>query len=260
MYKHSKIIDAVVLLLLLLIATWISLTGKVTFLMSTFLFFGLPAVYLSWRSPQHIKKTLFWTLIPWFLVSFIFEYLAYVDQAWLVLGSAFRFLNNSFPIEDVPWGFLWAYLPIIFWKHFLDKKGDYEAKFPKRIWWLIGSLVLVNAGFFWLYFWAREWLYLPYFYLVMGIIFCVIPISLFIWRYPMFLKKLTVVAIYFTFLAGLKEYVALKLNYWVFPGTHFIGTIFLAGQKLPLEEIIFFLILSAPAMVCWYEYFADDRK
>ncbi len=252
--------DALVILLLPLTATLASELLNLNFLWSTVLYFAVPSVYLSLRSPQHVKKTLLWTLIPWLSVSFIFEYLAYTDQAWYVNNSVYRFLGNSFPIEDVLWGFLWSYLPIIFWKHFLDQKSRYEQNFPGQIRWLIGLLVAVNSIFFWFYFWHRDMLVMPYFYLVMGAIFCIAPLVLFLWQCPQFLGKLLLLSAYFTFLAGLKEYIALKLNYWYFPGTHFIATVSFAGQKLPWEEIIFFWILSAPAMVAWYEYFADDQQ
>lgn len=248
------------MLLFPILATILSLQFHLSFLSVILLFFGVPAVYLSIRSPGHIQKSFLFALIPWFSLTFVFEYLAYTDNAWYVTNSSWRFLGGSIPIEDILWGFFWSYLPIIFWKSFLDGKSVYDTRFPNRIWWILLPLVIMNALFFSLYFIARDLLYIPYFYLIMGIIFCIIPPILFLMKYPKFLSRLLILGSYFSYLAGMKEITALSLGQWYFPGTHFVYLINFQKFRLPLEEIVFFIVLSAPSMVCFYEFFADDRK
>ena len=53
---------------------------------------------------------------------------------------------------------------------------------------------------------------------------------------------------------------ALKLGWWTFPGTEFIGWISIAGVSFPIEEFIFWIILFALGVLSYYEYFDDDEK
>lgn len=246
------------MVLLPITATVASLVFKPNLFIVIGLYFGLPSFYLTVRAPQLAKKTFLYLFIPWIVLTITWEYLAYVDQAWYV-NSVFRFFHNSIPLEDVPFGFFWLYLPITFWRYFLGR-SQLKDRFPKSLKLLLLLLVIYFSIFLFFYFFYPAKLYLPYFYLIMGIVFCIIPLVLFLLLYPQFLQRLAIVCAYFSFLTIQFEYISLSQNLWSFPGSHFLAVLNFFGQRLPLEELLFWITLSAPAMICWYEYFADDRR
>jgi len=190
---------------------------------------------------------------------FIFDYLAYVDQTWFVPNSAYRFLGGSIPIEDAIWTILWVYYGVMFWEYFLDTEKR-RRLFPKSIRNLLLFAGFLFTSFFFLYFFYREQLYIPYFYLILGITFGFIPLGYVLWRYPRLLPKLLIIGVYFFAVSLLTEIVGLRQYHWYFGGTHYLGYFNVFGHKLPYDEILFWWGIGVPAMICWYEFFADDRQ
>ena len=232
---------------------------RLNYLTSTLLFFGVPSVYISLRRPSIIKKTLIFTLVFATPMIYILDYMAYVDLSWWVPGSAFRILHNSIPIEDVPWSYLWVYYAVSFWEFFLDHDRvkvhiDHHFRF------LIAVLASLSVLFFGAYFFKPEILMQNYFYLKLGIVFIIIPMTAVLVKFPHLLRKIIILGAYFFMVNLLTEFVGLRQVQWAFIGKNYIDTFSWMGYKIPLEEIVFYWILSVPAIICWYEYFADDRK
>jgi hypothetical protein len=251
--------DVLLVILFPLLASGLTVLFQLNFLMATLLFFGVPCLYLSARRPALIKKTLIFSLIFFAPMVFIIDYPAYLDAAWYVPNSLFRFLQNGIPIEDVIWAFLWVYFAVIFWEYFLDA-GKIRDHFSKHMRYLLILLSVLLVAFFFAYFVTPKVLYEPYFYLKMGIIFVVFPLCAILIRFPQLIRKVLIIGAYFFMVSFLAEYVGLRGYHWYFPGEHFLGTLTLAGQKLPYDEIIFWWALGVPGIICWYEFFADDRK
>ncbi|MBI2620775.1 hypothetical protein HYW61_00945 [candidate division WWE3 bacterium] len=229
------------------------------FLTATVLFFGVPSIYLTWLNPRLAKKTLVFMLLIVLPMVFIFDYLAYVDNTWFVPNSAFRFLINSIPIEDVIWAIMWVYYGIVFWEYFLDTQKP-KRLFPKSIWKLVVFIAFLLTIFFYFYFFDRGKLYIPYFYLILGVTFGIGPLGYVLWRYPRLLPKILIIGGYFFIVSLLTEIVGLRQNHWYFSGSHYLGSVNLLGYKLPYDEILFWWAIGMPAMICWYEFFADDRQ
>ena len=68
------------------------------------------------------------------------------------------------------------------------------------------------------------------------------------------------VTAYFLVLALLVEYVGLRLDHWNFPGLHYIWKINYLGHHIPIEELLFYFILSTPGILSYYEFLDDDRR
>lgn len=174
-------------------------------------------------------------------------------------NSAWRFMRGTIPVEDTIWTVLWVYFAIIFWEYFLDL-GLEKHKLDPRFRYMVGLLGGIG-GIFAIFYWLRpEYLVLPYFYLKMGMVFIVVPLILILFKFPKLIKRLVLIGIYFTAVSFLAEYVGLKNNQWLFAGQNYLLTTKLADQSLPWEEIVFWWVLGVPGLVCWYEYFVDDRK
>ncbi len=103
-------------------------------------------------------------------------------------------------------------------------------------------------------------LVIPYAYLWIGIVFALLPTITFLSFFPRLLSKYVKTASYFFLLSILFELTGLQLNQWNFPGSNFIGWVELFGRRFPFEEFFFWFVMTAIAVLCYYEFFDDDRK
>ncbi len=97
--------DIIILIMFPIVSVIVSLLIKANFLTSTLLFFGLPAIWLSYRTKEMINKTALFSLIFSIPFTIVIDYIAVLDKAWYVPNSIIR-LFGIIPIEDFVWGFL----------------------------------------------------------------------------------------------------------------------------------------------------------
>lgn len=232
---------------------------KLSILPATCLYFGLPALYFSFKNPAIIRKSLIFSFAFSFTALFVLDYAAYLDNVWYVPNSVFRFLSDGIPIEDGIWMILWVYFVVIVWEYFLDKGRNKNpfSKNTKYLFLVLGSLLFLFFIFLNL---APQYLYQPYFFLKLGIFFEIIPLVFVLGKYPKLIPKIIMLAFYFLLTAFLVERSGLKFGHWYYPGEHYLGITKLIGKRLPFDEILFWWCLGASAVICWYEFFLDDKK
>jgi len=254
-----RTVDYILLLLFPFVAAMVSFVIEANFLVSTFLFFGLPAIWLSYRNKRAIKKTLIFSALFTIPMSILIDYVAVLDKSWYVPTTVFpfRFLD-IIPIEDFIWGFLLAYTIVMFYETFFDKTGkELIGKRMKYFIWIFGIALFI---FFAILFINPALIHVPHAYLWIGIIFGILPTIFFLSFYPKNFAKVVKTGAYFFLLSLLLEITGLHFDQWIFPGTNFIGWVELFSKRFPFEEFFFFIILSAVAIVSYYEFFDDDRK
>ena len=78
-------------------------------------------------------------------------------------------------------------------------------------------------------------------------------------RRPKLFGKFFLTGVYFFYLTFVYEVIALKLGWWNFPASDYIGWISIMGIKFPFEEFLFWLVLIAMASLSYYEFFDDDE-
>lgn len=259
MNTKGHVLDWTVIIIIPIATAIIAKLYSTSLLLEVLMFFGLPPLYLFLRDPSIIKKTVLFSLVPWWPLTIVWEYLVFVDRTWFV-PSMFRLFRESLPLEDIFWGILFLVYGIAVWEHFFNESKLKERLFNSKFKYLVGFLYVSLFFFMVLYYFRPEVLYVPYFFAWLGTLFCVIPIIFFLLKNPKMFKKLMLVGMYFFLPFSLMDYTALTKNQWWFPGRHYLGTVMFFGHVLPWDEILFFWILSMPALVCWYEYFADDEK
>ena len=253
----SKFLDYVVLAVLLVAAPLISLYFNPPLLVALVFFYVLPSLWLAFRGPQYIKRAAIFSALA--VVFFlIIDYIAVIDGGWWVSSIfEYRFLG-VLPIEDSIWLFFGLFTMIMAYEYF-DDSGPHEFK-KTRIKYLGLIIALVAVVFMLLLFIKPSILNIPYAYLWIGILFSILPIVIILWMYPVLIKKFIRTAIYIFFLHLLFELVALRLGYWSFPGTNFIGWIQVFGVRLPIEEFVFWIALGGTTILSYFEFYADDRK
>jgi len=259
--KKREKTDLIVLLLYPIIATLISFIIPTGVLGSIVIFFGVPSFYLSYRAREHIKKSLIFSIILGIPFTIVIDYIANVTRAWIVPVSIFsyKFLGHI-ALEMFLWAILYSYFIIMFYEHFLDKSVS-KKYYTKNTRYLV-ILMLVLVGIFFLFLIAKPTiLHIPYSYLVMGIVFGAIPLVAAVLNFPRLISKFLKTGAYFFFLALTYEITALKAGWWDFPTEgEFIGWISFLGIRFPFEELLVWIMLTAIAVLAYYEYFDDDKK
>jgi hypothetical protein len=228
-------------------------------LSSVVLFYIVPSVYLSIQIPKSIKKSLIFALvclIPWVPI----DYIAHLTGQWLVPSSVFPFkILGLVPIEDILWLFSLSYFTVIFYEYFLDKHNDKKI-IRKKLKYLVALLFSIVIIFSFFYNFFHHLLYIPFFYFWCFLIIFFIPLIIDLFRKPYLISKFLPVGAYFFFLNLTYEVIALKLGWWSFPASDFIGYVDILGIVFPFEEFFFWIILTSFATLCYYEFFDDDEK
>lgn len=254
-----SILDLVVVVLSPVIASIITIVFKPNLFVSTFLFFGLPALYLSIRKPWLVKKGLIFSVVATIPLIFIVGYLVNINDVWYVPSILNFRLPGYVSIEDFVWVLLWFYYAVIFYEYFIDlgKKKDPISKNIKYMATIMTSLLVL---FLLIQTINSNLLYFKHSYLKLGIILMLIPLITFLAYFPKLLAKYIRIAVYFFSLSILFEISALYANQWWFYEESAVGTIELFGQRFPFEEFFFWFVIGVPAALAYYEFFADDRK
>lgn len=255
--QSSKVIDITFLILSPIFAFTFSLLLKTDLMTTTLLFFGIPAVYLSFRNTHAVVKSLIFSLLCGLFMAFVIDYFAVKSGSWFVTRSYWRLLDVV-PIEDLIWGFLMVYGIIMFYEHLLDK-GKHNLKDTKLKYGIVIAIVLATI-FLLIYFFTDSLFYIPYFYLKAGVVLVLLPTVSFLTFFPRLLSKFVKAGVFFFIQALLIELTGLTLNQWEFKGNQMVGWVTLLNLKFPFEEFFFYIILFSTCILSYYEFFYDDSK
>ncbi len=255
--SKTKRNDLIIISIFLIIAPLLSFTFKTNLLTSIILFYGLPAILLSFRVPQCIKRASAFSFIVTALF-FVIDYVAVLDGAWWVSTIFKNRLLEVLPIEDSIWFFIANYLVILFYEYFDDDQSNTMKK--SKIAYLIGIVVTIILVFFALFVFYPQLLVLPYAYSWIALIFLVLPSIMMLVMYPKLRFKFIRTNLYVFMLHITFEITALKLGHWNFPGNNFIGWVEAGNVRFPVEELVAFIMLMGITALSCYEFYGDDRK
>lgn len=255
----EKKIDLFVMVLFPFLAYFLSIYFQFDLFKSILVFFVLPAVYLSYRKPEEIKKTLIFSSVAGIPLVIISNYISSVAGQRLLPDSIlYTKLFRVVSFEAVLYTFSLLYLNVIFYKYFLDKGGAVE-NVGNKMKYLTTFVLSAFALFVLAYFRYPEILDIPYFYAIVGFVMVLVPILIEFIEFPGLIYKFFLNSNYFFFLLLAYELAGVKMGWWIFPGK-FLGWVSLAGISFPVEEFFFWIILSSAAILTYYEFFDDDEK
>lgn len=256
MNRHRQLI---VLYILPLLAVFLALLAHVNYLGTIILFWGIPSLLLTiWAREKSLKTTLLALSATILLMNL--DVIFYASKQWYVESTVFP--NRLFGLvawEDFIYFFLFVYFPVIFWEHFFEKQ-KHERPWGKHMTLLTVTSLLFSFTILAAWIWAPALLRVPYFYLVVVMLFTVIPLVLEIRKRPQFGIKFIRVGLYFGYVAILYELTALYLKIWNYPSTQFVGWIEITGLRFPIEELFAWILLGTATILTWYEYFDDDNR
>ena len=241
-------------------AAVLTLTYQPNLLISTVLFFGLPSLYIIANNPGICGKSLTFAFFFSIPLSLFVDALAAADGSWVVRQSIlpWRALGVA-TVEVYVYGLLWVLFAVLFYEHFFDRgrKGDRVSPRIKYLAYLFVVLVFLVSVIF---LEDKALPKVPYFYSLLGSVFVVPPVVIFIFRHSAFLRRFALIGVYFFFFLLLFELVALTTDLWSFPGNDFVGFVSLLGCRFPIEEVLFWMCAGTPSLLVYYEVFADDRR
>lgn len=229
--------------------------------MSALVFFGVPAVVISCIKPRYILRG---TLFSLFSMPFmiIVDYIAELTGTWSwpLPHSILSFrVFNLVSLEVLMWAFLNFYVVAVFYECFFDSHRGTKLPHIKFKSAIIFTAVLFLA-FLFAFLTYPELLEIPYWYAVFATTILVPPIIFQGVRFPKVLPKMLKTASYFIYLNLAYEITALKIGWWSFPSSQFLAKINLFGVAVPLEELVFWVILFTITLLSYYEYFLDDER
>lgn len=256
---NLKAFDLIFLILLVPLATVISIAINANYFESNLLFLGIPCLYLSLRvTPPLILKSFVFSSIFSIPLGIFVDYIVTADNGWAVPVSIFPKIFSIVPLEDLIFAFLFTYLAIVFYEYFVDKGRNHVIE--SRLHYLTWISIYVTALFLFAYYFFDGVLILPYAYLIAGIIFLLCPLIYIFLKYPKLLRKYVPIFLYFLLISVFFEYTALFLGQWEYTGSHYLTVMEWFSFSIPIEEIIFFWLLWGPAILAYYEFFDDDRR
>ena len=211
---------------------------------------------LSKHKHEKFKLVVFSIIVSLFMFSVI-DVLAVAGNSWQVQQTIpFRYLEYSY-WENIIWSFGFGLFTILFYKHFSEADKNYKINKKWKIMGLI--LVLYNGLLYTAYFLNKELLMFDYAYLFIGTV-TVVPFLIFFYiKNSKIFFKLILVSIYVGIFSLIYELVAVYIGNWWFPGK-FIGLVSILGIKFPFEELVFWIVLTAPVLVAFYEFFIEDNR
>jgi hypothetical protein len=251
-------IDTAILILWPLAAAVFTLLFRAPFFVSSLLFFAVPSVWFAFRTRKAVKKTLIFACITTVIMFFVLDYLAMVNQAWSV-PTIFHFsFLGILTFEDFALGFSLVFNVVIVYEHFLNH-GKHEL-IDRRMKYFIWPFVILFLSMLVALLINDEFLQIPYFYFIAGVVLTAVPVILTASAFPKLLAKYVKIGSYFALVLLLFELIGLNLGHWSFPGSTYIGWLEINTYRFPLEEFIFWVMLTSVAIVSYYEFFDDDQK
>lgn len=262
---HLQLWDKIILLLLPVVAMFVSFGLINSYPLSTILFYGMPGIYVSLRFGkvwQEKKDLLFVTLVSTPFVIII-DYIGVKSGIWYTPHSYFatRFLG-VIPWEDFFWMLTATYTILIIYETLLDK-GKREL-IDRRMLYFILSLLLVLGSFFLLIATQGSEFFIfdsEYTYFILGSIFFLFPAIVFIYEFPKFLKRLLPLSAYFLYLTILFEITATYLEQWIFTGKYLFPPLqIFANTPIAYEELLFVGFIGPMALIAFYEFFDNGPR
>lgn len=253
----ERLQDLLVIIGLVLVSIPITIFGQVNFLVSTFLFFGLPSAYLMRRRPRNFKKALIAGIILGLILGFSFDFVAEFNNAWgWGADYALPTLFGVVSLDVLVWFFFWVFLVVAYYERFIE--NDRSKKISRNATWVcIGGLLLAMTV-------ILQWKFAPwsltlhYAYATLGTM-ALITCAVLLFRNPHLVHKVLYTTPFFVFMYLAYEITALHMGLWTFPGAY-IGSVSIGAISFPLEELVVWIIASSAIVATYYEFVIDDNK
>lgn len=257
--------EKLILILLPMVGVFLSVIFSVPYIVSIFLFYVAPAIYLAlqfghwWQE----KKAVIFAIVFSMPFAIIVDYIGIKSGIWYTPHSIFatRFLT-TIPLEDFLWMIAGTYTIITIYETLLDKSK--HELVDRRVLYFVFSAIFALGVFFFLLVSGNQQILVfnsKYTYLILATIFFLLPALFFLIKFPKFFRKLLPLLGYFFYLTFLFEVTATYLGQWVFNGQYIVPPLNIFGTApIAWEELFFVGIVGPITAIAFYELFDNGRK
>lgn len=217
--------------------------------------FSLPSIlYLGWRRPKPWRKIVLAVLIFGLILGYFFEFIQEFNHAYAVESRVFSKIFGVLPPDNVMGHSMMAALTFTVYEHFYvaKKSNRLNPKWRKMLVIALVAALLVTA----LYFVWPGAIQIRFSYAIFGTI-ALLPLVRYVWNKPSDLPMLTSFIPFFALLYFVAEWFAVKYSWWVYPGDSYLGWVDAFGIRFPFEELLFWMIFYAPAIVSYYKQYIE---
>ena len=222
-----------------------------------FIFLVPQAVYLSLRKKKNWRKITLATLIFGGLMGFFFEFIQELNLAYHVPFSASIFQFKLFgvvPPDNVLGHMVMTFSTMVAYEHLLARKID--SKIPRLFSITVFLISLVIILMIFIFYKNPALLKFDYSYGLVATL-AIIPVFIYAIIKPDRIKEMSLTGIYFFFFYLMFELLAVKFNWWIYPGNSYIGWVNVFGLNFPFEELFFWMIFYPPALISYRELFLE---
>ena len=248
-----------------LVSVLLTICLRTPYLLSIFLFYGAPAIYISFRflHLRQILKGVIFVVIVTIPFSIVVDYIGISSGVWYVPATLFsnRFLG-VIPWEDFVWMFVATYSIFAI---YVACVGNGTPKLINRRMghFMLFAILGLSCFFLVLALGGRVVFVWPtrYAYFCVGLLFFLMPAAV-LWRRSLkMLLRFFPFILYFLYLTVAFEMSVSVLALWIFPGTYLFPPLILFGQNpIPYEELFFVGIVGPLAAAGFYQYFEGESS
>ena len=225
---------------------------------SVALFLIVPAALLALERPRIIVPALAFSLAIGAPSIVWIDELGSIGGQWEIVAP----LPVELPligvsVQSLSWAVAHFFSSVVAWEKI---KGTTSIARPslRRVglcaawaWGLLAVFLAIKA-------WFPAWLQVHYFYLWFGLLLILAPVVVSCLAKPRFVRPLVILAVLGLFWKTAYEIAALRNEWWRFPG-EFVGWVAPFGYRIPIEELVFWIVLFSPSIAVFWEFWNGSR-
>jgi hypothetical protein len=253
--QNNKLLIMLALFLYVIMASFLVYLLEPPYYLAICIVLGVPSLFNFLLLKKGKTKILIFSLVTTFLFALPIELMARMADAWDV-ASMFVRPFGLIPLENMLFAFLNFFWILSFYEFFLDTQKE-KLGINKRFKILVLIYLFLSIIVYGLFFYNPEIIKTDYH--IIALIFLVPILIILGFKTPKLIKKTLIPTAFFALIFFVYELVSLLIGHWWWPG-YYLWPIFISGIIFPVDDIVIWYLLSTPALILGYEFFADDNK
>lgn len=236
-----------------LLAMWVLERYQAGMMASIAMFLIVPAVLVAVGRPRIILPALAFSLAIGAPSIVWIDELGSRGGQWAIVDP----LSLELPligasVQSLSWAVAHFFSSIVAWEKIKGPTSIPRPSLPRIglcvtwAWGLLAAFLVVKT-------WFPHWLLVPYFYCWFGVVLILAPVIVTCLAKPCLVRPLAILAVLGLVWKTAYEIAALRNEWWRFPG-EFVGWVAPFGYRIPIEELVFWIVLFSPAIAVFWEF------